>query len=538
MLPPTLRATLGASVAALFSVFAFVAAFATPAEFDVIIRHGRVLDGSGAPWFRADIGLRDGRIVAVEPLAGRTAREEIDASGLYVAPGFIDGHSHAGPALATARLAAAHPQLAQGITTVLINPDGGGPADLMAQRRGLLRQELGVNVVQMIGHNAVRQAVLGMENRAPSDEELARMIELVRAALRAGAYGLSSGPYYTPGSYATVDELVALARPVAEVDGFHSSHIRDEGSFSVGLVAAVDELIEVSRQSGVTGVVTHIKALGPDVWGLSKTVVERINAARASGLEIWADQYPYDAGSTSLTAALVPPEAQAGGSAALLRRLDDPIESARIRAGMELNLAKRNGAENMQIRRFEAEPKFEGRRLAEIAASEGVSPVEMAVRMIKRGGAAVVMFMIDEADIAHFMRQPWTMTASDGSLEAPGDGVPHPRSYGTFPRKIRVYAVERGIVTLEQAVHSMTQLPANVFRLRDRGRLQPGAWGDVVVFDLEQVRDRATYTQPQQLAEGMVHVLVNGRFAIRDGRLTDERAGRVLARPGSNPSTP
>lgn len=531
----TLRAALFATAATLS--FSPLAAEPTP-EFDVIIRGGRVLDGSGAPWFRADVGVRDGRITAVGPLDGRTAREVIDAHGLYVAPGFIDGHSHAGPGLATARLAGAQPQLAQGVTTVFINPDGGGPADLGVQRRALERQRLGINVAQMIGHNAVRQAVLQMENRAPTAAELERMLDLVRAAMRAGAFGLSSGPYYTPGSYATIDEIAALARPVAEVDGFHTSHIRDEGNFSVGLVAAVDELIEVSRRSGVTGVVTHIKALGPDVWGQSNAVIARINDARAAGFEIYADQYPYDAGSTSITAALVPPAAQAGGRAALLRRLDHPEEGPRIRAAMETNLAKRNGASNMQIRRYEPEPKYEGRRLAEIAASEGVTPIEMAVRMIRGGGAAVVMFMIDDADITLFMKQPWTMTASDGSLEAPGEGVPHPRSYGTFPRKIRVYSVERGIVSLEQAIHSMTQLPANAFRLPDRGRLHPGTWADIVVFDLERVRDLATYEKPQQLAEGMVHVLVNGRFAIRDGAFTDERAGRVLVRPGAEISTP
>lgn len=524
----------------LFSLVAVVSGLAAPAapEFDLIIRHGRVLDGSGAPWFRADIGIRDGRIVTVEPLAGRTAREEIDATDLYVAPGFIDGHSHAGPALAKASLAAAEPQLAQGVTTIFVNPDGGGPVDLRVQRTALERHGPGVNVAQMIGHNAVRLAVMEMENRAPTDAELARMTQLVRDALDAGAFGLSSGPYYTPGSYSTTDELVALARPVAEVDGFHSSHIRDEGNFGIGLRAAVDELIEVSRRSGVTGVVTHLKALGPDVWGASADIVARIDAARAAGLEIYADQYPYDAGSTSITAALVPPAAQAGGRTALLRRFDDPVEGPAIRAGMEANLAKRNGAANMQIRRFEPEPRYEGRRLADIAAEAGVSPVEMAVRMIRGGGAAVVMFAMAEEDIARFMQQPWTMTASDGSLEAPGEGVPHPRSYGTFPRKIRRHVFERGTITLEQAIHSMTGLPANAFRLRDRGRLQPGQWADIVVFDAARVRDLATYEQPQQLAEGMVHVLVNGRAAIRDGRFTGERAGRVLVRPGTPHTTP
>jgi len=535
MLPPPLRATLFALAAAFAS---HVQATSNDPEFDIIIRHGRVLDGSGAPWFRADIGIRDGRIVAVEPLAGRTAREEIDAVGLYVAPGFIDGHSHTAPALAQEKLAGAQPQLAQGITTVLVNPDGGGPADLVAQREQLSRHGLGINVAQMIGHNAVRQAVLGMENRAPTEEELARMVDLVRAALRAGAYGFSSGPYYTPGSYATTDELVALAKPVAEVDGFHTSHIRDEGNFGIGLVAAVEELIEISRRSGVTGVVTHIKALGPDSWGLSVPVIQRIEQARAEGLEIYADQYPYEAGSTSITAALVPPPAQAGGQRALLKRLDDPSEGPQIRAAMAVNLARRNGAENMQIRRYAPEPRYEGRRLAEIAASEGVTPIEMAERMIRGGGAAVVMFMMHEDDIVRFMQQRWTMTASDGSLVAPGEGVPHPRSFGTFPRKLRRYVVERGVVSLEQAIHSMTTLPANVFRLRDRGRLLPGQWADVVVFDLARVRDLSTYEKPHQLSEGMVHVLVNGQIAVRDGAFTDVRAGRVLRRHGSESITP
>lgn len=498
--------------------------------YDLVIRGGRLLDGSGNPWYRADVAVSGGRIAAVGDLAGAAARRVIDATGLYVAPGFIDVHSHAGGGLTDPELAAARPQLAQGVTTVVINPDGGGSVDLAAQRTRLLAHGLGVNVAQLVPHGSVRRAVLGMDDRAPTAEELERMKALVRAGMDEGAFGLSSGLYYAPGSYAALDEVIALARIVAEYDGVYTSHIRDEADYNIGVVAAVDEVIRVAREARLPGIVTHIKVLGPRVWGLSETIVDRIEAARAEGVEVFADQYPYDASGTSIAGALVPRWAQAGGREALLRRLDDPRERARLREAIAENLDRRGGAARLQFRRHRADPSVEGKSLAQVAEERGKHPIDVVLDMIAAGGAALVSFNMQDEDIERFMRRPWTMTSSDGGLVPMGLGVPHPRNYGAFPRKIRRYVLEKGVLDLPDAIRSMTSLPAAVFGLRDRGVVRPGAVADLVVFDLDRVRDTADYQDPHRLAEGMAYVLVNGVLVIDGGNFTGARPGRVLSR--------
>lgn len=501
-----------------------------PERFDVLIRGGRVLDGSGNPWMTGDVGIRAGRVAAVGALPGATAATVIDAAGLYVAPGFVDTHSHSGESLEGPALSAAEQLLAQGITTVFVNPDGGGRADLVAQRAALTRNGLGVNVAQMVAHGAVRGAVLGMADRAPTPAELARMEGMVRDGMEAGAFALSSGPFYAPGSYAKTDELVALARVAARYGAPYQSHIRDESDYTIGLLAAVEEVITVAREARTRGVVTHIKALGPNVWGFSAPIVQRIDRARQEGVEVFADQYPYDASQTSLSAALMPRWAQAGGGDSLRRRLADPATRARIVAEMRDNLARRGGADRIRIGRHALDSTIEGQSLAQIATARSADPVETALALLSRGEASIVSFNMHDEDIERLMRQPWTMTASDGALVALGRGVPHPRGNGAFARKLRKYVVEDQVVDLAAAIRSMTSLPASVYRLPDRGVLRPGAVADVVVFDLAKVRDRATYENPHQVAEGMVHVLVNGRFAIRDAKFTGERAGAVLRR--------
>jgi N-acyl-D-amino-acid deacylase len=499
-------------------------------HFDILLRDGRLLDGSGNAWFRGDVAIRGDRIAAVGRLREATATTVIDAEGLYVAPGFIDTHSHAGPALATAELSAAKPLLAQGITSVFVNPDGGGPIDLDAQRGDLLRHGLGVNVALMIPHGSIRQAVLGMADREPSVEELRQMENLVDRGMAAGAFAFSSGPFYAPGSFARTGELAALARVVARYGAPYQSHIRDESDYSIGLLAAVEEVITIAREAGVRGVVTHVKALGPGVWGFSSQVVRHVEQARAAGVEVFADQYPYDASQTSLAAALVPRWIQADGGDSTRARLADLAGRERLLAEVGENLARRGGAARLQIARYPADTSLEGRTLAQIAAARGEDPIHTVLALLDRGGAAVVSFNMREDDIQLFMVQPWTMTASDGSLVRAGEGVPHPRGNGAFARKLRKYVVEDQVMDLAAAVRSMTSLPAGVYGMRDRGWLRPGAVADVVVFDLSRLRDNATYDDPHQLAEGMVHVLVNGQFTVRDGVFTAALPGRVLRR--------
>ena len=496
--------------------------------YDVIIRNGRVIDGTGNPWFLADVALDGDRIVAIGNLPTATAGRDIDATGLYVTPGFIDAHSHAGPGLATAGLSHGEPLLAQGLTTVVINPDGGGPVDLARQRSELLRDGLGLNAAQLVPHGSIRGVIMGAEDRAPTAGELEEMIGLVRRGMEEGALGLSSGTFYVPGSYSDPEEIVRLAEVVASFGGAYQSHIRDESDYSVGLVAAVEEVIDVARKAGIPGVVTHVKALGPRVWGFATAITRRIEAAREEGIEVYTDQYPYSASSTSLAAALLPRWSQAGGADSLMARFDRPGAMADIRSAMVENLARRGGADRIQFRRVRFDESIEGRLLSDLASERDSHPIDTAIDLLRRGGVGIISYNMHDDDVRTLMTPSWNMTASDGGLVPWGEGVPHPRSYGTIPRKIRQFVLEEGIVDLASAIRSMTGLPAQALRIPDRGVLRTGAYADVVVFDLARLNDPATFTEPHQLAEGMREVFVNGEAALSSGEFTGTLAGRVL----------
>ena len=495
--------------------------------YDILIRNGMVLSGSGSEAVVTDVGIRDDRIAAVGDLDGALAERVIEAEGLYVAPGFIDLHSHASGGLASEERSVAHALLAQGITTAVINPDGGGPTDLVQQREDLFQHGLGVNVVQLVPHASVRrEAMDGSHDRAPTDQEMDEMRRLTRQGMEAGAFGLSTGLFYTPGFYAETGEIVELARIAAEFDGVHSSHIRDESDYSVGVVAAVQEIIDISRESGVAGIVSHIKALGPNVWGRSAEIVERIQVARDEGIEVWADQYPYEASATGFTAALVPAWARDGGTDAMQERFHDPETAPRIREGIAENLARRGGAERIM---FRGSGELVGLTLEDVAEDRGQDPVDAAFEMIRDGQSpGIISFNMHEDDIERLMRQEWTLTSTDGSLPAFGEGSLHPRGYGAFPRKLREYVVEREVIDLPFAIRSMTGASAEAFRLGDRGRLETGRIADLVVFDLALVNDPADFMEPHQYSEGMLYVMVNGRLAIDGGDFTDALAGRIL----------
>jgi N-acyl-D-amino-acid deacylase len=481
-----------------------------PSHFDLLIRNGRVMDGSGNPWIRSDIGIAGDRIAAMGDLHAASAVRVIDARDLVVSPGFIDVHSHAAEGLGNPALRQAQPIVAQGVTTVVINPDGGGPVDLARQRAVLERGGIGLNAAPLIGHGSVREAVLGKANRAPTPEELDRMIALVTAAMHDGAFGLSSGLFYVPGSFATTEEVIALARAVAPYGGVYSSHIRDEADYTVGVEAAVQEVIRIADEAHVRGIVTHLKALGRDNWGKSAILLERIDDARARGVDVFADQYPYEASSTSLRAALAPLGV-------------DPAAPV-----VRENLRRRGGPDSILIAFCKKDPSIQGKRLSEIAQSRGVSPVQAAIDIINGGDASIVSFNMSEKDIEAIMRQPYTMASSDGGLVAVGAGHPHPRNYGAFARRLAVYVRERKLVGLEFAIRSMTSLPATVFDIRDRGVLRPGAFADIAIFDPATIKDAATYADPQELATGVPTVIVNG-VVVRDGGVfTDALPGRVL----------
>ena len=509
-------------IALLATVLLSVAAGQQPA-FDILIVNARVLDGSGNPWIRADIAIRGDRIAAVGNLTGATATTVIDAKDRYVAPGFMDVHSHAVGALAGAQLREARPLLAQGVTTVVGNPDGGGPSDLAAQTKQLATSGPGVNVALLIGHASVRMAVMGQsQRRAPTPEELERMRALVRQARADGAFGLSSGLFYQPGRFAKTEEVIALAR---EAGGVYASHIRDEGTYDFGVVNSVNEVIRIAEEAGVKGIVTHMKCLGPDSWGLSTTLVANIDKARARGVEVFADQYPYEASSTSLQAATMPDD----GAATAAEAMTNPVAKEKFLAMVKENVRKRGGAKAIVMVSGRGATGLGGQSLEQIAAARNVTPEQAAVDIVIAGNASIISFNMSEDDIATLMRQPWMMGSSDGDLTPPGLTRSHPRNNGSAARRISRYVRERGTVSLEHAVRTMTSLPARVFGFQDRGEIRAGAFADLVIFDVARVQDRATYENPHLLSEGFDWVIVNGQIARREGEFTGVRAGRVLS---------
>lgn len=495
---------------ALFAALAAATVQPARPSFDVLIRNARVMDGTGNPWLRADLGITADRITAIGRLESATAARVIDARDRIVAPGFIDVHSHAGEGIRNPALHQGQPLIAQGVTTFIANPDGGGPTDLAAQRASIEAARPGPNVGLLIGHGSVRRAVMRDSRGEPTAGELAQMKDLVRRGMADGAFGLSSGLFYVPGSFATTEEVIELARVAAESGGIYTSHVRDEGNYGAGVRASVREVIRIAEEARTIGIVSHMKALGRDSWGLAPTLVRDIEEARARGVQVFADQYPYEASSTSLRAALVP-----GGV--------EPTEAV-----VTENLRRRNGADAVLIAAYAADRSLAGKTLAEIARLKGVTPVKAAIDMMAAGNASIVSFNMSEPDIEAIMKAPFTMASSDGGLSVPGQAFPHPRDYGAFARRLAVYVRERKVVPLEFAIRSMTSLPASVFAISDRGVIRAGAFADIVIFDPGAVRDTATYAAPQTLAEGVSDVLVNGVAVLLDGKFTGASPGRVL----------
>jgi N-acyl-D-amino-acid deacylase len=516
------------------AAFAAISAATVQPSFDVLIQNGRVMDGTGNPWLRADVGIRGGVITAVGRLDRAAARTVIDAADRIVAPGFIDVHSHAAEGLTREGLRQGQPLIAQGVTTILANPDGGGPVDLAAQRTSLETGGIGPNVALLIGHGRVRSTVMGGANRAPTPVELEKMRALVRAAMEQGAFGLSSGLFYTPGSYAKTEEVIELTKVAAQYGGLYTSHVRDEANYNIGVVAAVQEVIRIAEEAGTIGVVSHAKALGPDNWGLGHAITHRIEAARVRGVQVFADQYPYEASSTSLRAALLPDGVPAPNAAQMadVSALTGDARATfdRAEAVATENLRRRGGPAAILIAHYRPDRTLEGKSLEQIAIERKASPVRVALELIARQSPSIVSFNMSEDDIAEIMRQPYTMTSSDGGLVAMGEGKPHPRNYGAFARKLSRYVRDRGIITLEHAIRSMTSLPAAVLGLKDRGVIREGAAADIVIFDPTRIVERATYTDPHQLAAGMWFVLVNGEAVIESEKFTSVLPGKVLRR--------
>jgi N-acyl-D-amino-acid deacylase len=524
---------------------------------DILIRGGTVIDGSGEAGRPADVAVAGDRIEAIARLPGATARRVIDAAGHVVAPGFIDMHSHADfvlPGLPTA-----DSKVHQGFTLEVVGNCGASPAPLTPARRQevidsaglavpalhwdwttfrsyldvLTRERLSINVAPLVGHGTVRVAVMGSGDARPTAEQARDMAVEVRRAMDEGAIGLSTGLIYPPGVFAETDEIVELARAAGESGGFYASHIRGE---SDTLLPAITEAIEVGRRAAVPVQISHLKAAGRKNWPKMSEAIGLIEAARAEGLDVTADMYPYPAGSTALSA-LLSPWVHAGGREMLLARLTDPGDRARIRVELDARgMASDAGWDGILIAGCPARPEYEGQTLARIAAGLGVAPAEAVIEILRqaRGDADMVLFMMSEENVALGLQRPWVMIGSDGEGRAThgpyAAGKPHPRNYGTCPRFLGHYVRDGGLVPLSEAVRKMTSLPASKLRLRDRGRLERGAKADVVVFDPAAVADAATFADPHRYPRGIPWVLVNGEPVIAAGEHTGSRPGRVLSR--------
>lgn len=508
--------------------FAALVAAAVPASaqqrFDILIRGGRVIDGTGTPGRVLDVGIRDGRIVFVGEAAapGAPASRTIDATGLTVAPGFIDPHTHTAGDLSSSARHANLPYLMQGVTTVVTNNDGGGSIEIGRTLDQWSQQGIGTNAAVYIGQGSVRGNVMGMAGGPASPAQLDSMRKLVARGMDEGALGMSTGLYYAPGGFAATDEVIELAKVAAQKGGIYETHMRDESSYTIGLIGSVNETIRIAREAHLPVHIAHIKALGVDVWGQSDTVIKLVDAARAQGLDVSANQYPYTASGTSVSAALLPRWAEEGGRDSLHARLANAEVLPRIVAEMRDNLRRRGGAASLLMVSTRV-PGILGKNLEQVATERGVDPVETAIDIILAGGSGVASFNMNEADIRKFMVQSWVVTGSDGSAG-------HPRKYGTFAKLIHQYVEQDHVLTLVQAIHRSSGETAKLLQLRDRGTIAVGKFADVIVFNPREVQDRSTYREPELLATGMKFVLVNGVVAVDDGKYTGVLAGRALKR--------
>jgi len=536
-------------------------ALLTAQPFDILITGGRVLDGTGNPSILADVGTRSGRIAAVGNLRDAPAARKIDARGRIVCPGFIDLHSHAEDGLGSdnARRRAALNLVTQGITTVVINPDGSSPWPSAAQRERLTRLGIGPNAVLMAGHGTVRGRAMGSDfKRAATAEEIRRTRDLVRQAMREGAFGLSAGLEYSPGIWSTTEELVSLVEEIAPFDGVYIVHQRSESSDprwfvpsrdnpgQPTLLDAVQETIEIGERTGARVVATHSKVMGANYWGSSGAAIRLIERARSRGVDIWADQYPYNSTGGDGAMVLIPRWAIGNEDypASLRRTMADPAKAEKARSDILHEMARRGGPENITLMDH-PNRSFVGKSLDELATARGITPLQMALELQyegyrdRPGGARLRGHSVWEPDIEAFMAKPWTATSTDAGIALPEDGPVHARFYGSYPRKIREYALDRKVVSLEDAIRTSTSLPAQILRLKDRGMIREGFQADVVVFDPNRIRDRATFFEPHQYPEGIGLVLVNGKPVVDDGKPTAALPGAVLGRQAApSPAIP
>lgn len=541
--------------------------FTQTEPYDILIINGRIIDGTGNPWFRGDVAIKGDKIVKIGTIKDRNAKRIIDADGQIVCPGFIDIHSHADDTAGRYNLRsddpmlrAAHNMVMQGVTTLVVNHDGRSPESIADQRSTMESGGVGPNVALLVGHNSIRARAMGDDyQRLATPEEIEKMKAMIRQGMNDGAYGLSAGLEYTPGRWSNTEEVIELVSVLKEYGGIYIVHERYSGSDPMWYLPSRDgqspgnaidnitEVIKVAETTGVPSCATHIKVKGADIWGASTAIVNLVDRARARGVEIWADQYPYNTSGTDGRTTLIPSWAidrdlvtnsngqeQRTYKAALERTLVDKEKYQQFEMDVLREIERRGGPENIVVFEHPIEA-YIGKSIAEIAREKELSLVEVAIHLQmdgapnERGGGRLRGFSMSEQDIEIFARQPWVITASDAGLGVPFRPV-HARFYGTFPRKIAWYAKERGVITVENAIRSATSLPAQFMGFKDRGLLREGYKADVTIFDLDKIKDKATFFEPHQYPEGIHSVIVNGTFLVSKGKLVEHTfPGKLLS---------
>lgn len=507
---------------------------AQPQSFDLLITNARIVDGTGGAWYRGSVGIRGDSIVHVGWLANGQAKTTIDAGGQVLAPGFIDIHTHARRGIF--EVPTAENYVRQGVTTLIEGPDGGSPVPLgpfLAKLEGLQKS---VNVGSFIGQGSIRSEVIGNVDRRATADEISKMQAHVEQGMREGAFGLSTGLFYVPGSFTPTDEVIELAKVAGRYGGIHISHQREE---SVKLLDSVRETIAIGEGGGLPTQITHQKVIGKANWGRSADTLRLIEEARARGVDVTSDQYPYTASSTSVASALLPAWALEGGRQQQLARLQDPATRAKIRAETALTIRDARGGgdpKNVQFASCGFDPSLAGKTLADLTKQRGLEPTidnaaDVTLWLVEQGGCQGIFHAMSDDDVERIMKHPTTMIGSDGEVPIFGRANPHPRSYGTFARVLGLYVREKHTLTLEDAVRKMSAFPAARLGLTDRGLIRPGMKADLVIFDPQRVRDTATFQKPHSYAEGVAHVIVNGEVIFQTGTMTATRPGRVLYGP-------
>ncbi len=503
--------------------------------YDLIIRGGRIVDGTGNAWFRGDIAINGETIAAIGKLDNTTAKRVIVAQDLIVAPGFIDIHSHSRDAILS--VPNAENAIREGVTTVIDGNDGSSPLPFKPFFDKLTQARIAINFGLFVGQGTIRGQVLGNVDRKATPEEIEKMKALVRQAMEDGSFGLSTGLFYVPGNYTPTEEVIELAKVAGQMGGMHISHMRNEAA---DILKSIAETIAIGEHGGLPTQVSHHKIIGKGNWGKSADTLKMIAEARARGVDVSIDQYPYTASSTGINA-LLPQWAQEGTRADVLKRLNDPATRARIKAAIVESIKFDRGggdAKNVVIAACGWDHSLEGKSLADITRERGRSAsfedaAETAMEIVAKGSASAIFHAINEDDIARIMQNPLTMVASDGGVVVFKSGAPHPRNYGTFARVLGIYVREKHVLGLEEAIRKMTALPATRLKLYDRGILRPGLKADIVVFDAATVRDRATFAEPHQYADGFSYVIVNGGVVLDNGKMTEARPGQIVKGPAA-----